>query len=116
MRVLTYVWLASIVVAVCCLAREEWHNKAKWYLCWALFPFPIIVPPRRFGILKSWILFLVSPFMVSVYCVVLAFWLYWTVVENYYVPDSIPYHTAEDLKKSDRSGVPRHNAYRLHFI
>ena len=65
--ILVVVWIASIFVAVCCMAKEEWNNKARWYLCWALFPFPFIAHPKRFGFIKSWLLFLVSPCMVSVY-------------------------------------------------
>ena len=99
MRFFVYIWLASITVAVCCLAKEEWRNKAKWYLCWALFPFPIIFSPRKFGVIKSWLLFLISPCMMSVYFFVIFLSFAWTVAKNYYVPDSIPYHSAEDLKR-----------------
>ena len=99
MSFFVYIWLASIGMAVCCLAKEEWHNKAKWYLCWALFPFPIIIPPRRFGVIKSWILFLISPCMMSAYFIVMALLFFWATVKNYYVPHSIPYHSAEDLKR-----------------
>lgn len=99
--ILVVVWLTSIVIAICSLAKEEWHYKARWYLCWALFPFPLIVHPKRFGFMRSWLLFLVSPCMVSVYYVVLA--VIAVVLSmgysSYGVPVSVPYHNATDLKK-----------------
>lgn len=99
--VLVLVWLASMVVAICCLAKEEWHHKAKWYLCWALFPFPIIIHPKRWGFFRSWILFLVSPCMVSVYYAILMFFALILSMgyASHSIPDSIPYHNAEDMKK-----------------
>ena len=99
--ILVIVWLASVIIAVCCLAKEEWHYKARWYLCWALFPFPFLFHPKRFGFLKSWLLFFVSPCMISVYYAVLMFGA--IILSMGYtssgVPTIIPYHTAEDLKK-----------------
>ncbi len=97
MSILGYIicgWLASVLVAVCCLAKEEWHEKAKWFLCWSLFPFPLIFKPKRFGYVKSWLLFFISPFMFSVYFVALVIWGF------YYPPQdvSMPYRTAGDLK------------------
>ena len=99
--ILIMVWLVSIVIAVCCLAKEEWHYKARYYLCWALFPFPLIAHPKRFGVIRSWLLFMISPCMMSVY--------YFTVLSlavllsidytSYGTPSSISYHTAEDLRK-----------------
>ena len=99
--VMVIVWLVSIVVAVCCLAKEEWHYNARWYLCWALFPFPFIAHPKRFGFIKSWLLFLVSPCMMSVYYfALLSFAIILSMgYTSYETPSSIPYHTAEDLKK-----------------
>lgn len=99
--ILVIVWLASVAVAVCCLTKEQWHYKARWYLCWALFPFPFLFHPNEFGLLKSWLLFFVSPCMVSVYYAVL---LFVSIIlsmgyPKYGVPSSIPYHTAKDLKK-----------------
>lgn len=99
--ILVIVWLASVVVAVCCLTKEQWHYKARWYLCWALFPFPFLFHPNKFGLLKSWLLFFVSPCMVSVYYAVLLFVSIILSIgyPKYGVPSSIPYHTAKDLKK-----------------
>ena len=99
--ILVISWLGSIVIAVCCLAKEEWNYKAKWYLCWALFPFPLIFKPKRFGFIKSWLLFLVSPCMVSVYYgALLSFALFLSLgYTSYGVPSSIPYHNAEDLRR-----------------
>ena len=97
--VLKLVFIASVVVAVCCLAKKEWRSKGKWLLCWALFPISLIIRPRRLGIVKSWMVFLVSPFMLYVYYLVFAFLLYYVAMADHYVPQSIPYHTAEDLKK-----------------
>mgnify|MGYP006988880599 FL=1 len=98
--ILVVTWLVSIVIAVCCLAKEEWHYKARW-LCWALFPFPLILHPRRVGLFKSWILFLISPCMISVYYAVLLFFALILSMgyTSHGTPSSIPYHTAEDLKK-----------------
>ena len=93
-------WLVSVLVAVCCLAKEEWHNKAKWYLCWALFPFPLILYPRRLGIIKSWMLFLVSPFMFFILLLLFCILLCIAMSQSEKgVPSSIPYHTAGDLKR-----------------
>ena len=99
--ILVKAWLASIVIAVCCLAKEEWHYKARWYLCWALFPFPLIAHPQRFGVIKSWLLFLVSPCMMSVYyAALLLFALILSMgYTSFGVPSSIPYHNADDLRK-----------------
>ena len=99
--ILVVTWLVSIVIAVCRLAKEEGHYKARWYLCWALFPFPLILHPRRFGLFKSWILFLISPCMISVYYAVLLFFALILSMgyTSHGTPSSIPYHTAEDLKK-----------------
>lgn len=98
---LVILWLASIVIAICCLAKEDWHYKARWYLCWALFPFPFFFHPRRFGFFRSWLLFFVSPCMISVYYAVLLFFALILSMgyTSYGTPSSIPYHTAEDLKK-----------------
>jgi len=98
--ILKWVFIVSIVVAVCCLAKDEWRSKGKWLLCWALFPYSLIVRPRRLGIVKNRAVFLVSPFMLYLYFLVFAFILYDVAMKNYYVPKSIPYHTAEDLKKA----------------
>ena len=103
--ILVVVWLASVVIAICCMAKEEWHNKAKWYLCWALFPFPFLFHPRRFGFLKSWALFFFSPCMISVYYATLyVVVLFVTMIKlidypNTGVPSSIPYHNADDLRR-----------------
>ena len=79
---------------------EEWHNKAKWYFCWALFPFPLILHPRRIGTIKSWLLFLISPFMgfvlVLVFCIPICIAI---SQSEKGVPSSIPYHIAGDLKR-----------------
>lgn len=98
---LVFVWLASVVVAICCLAKEDWHHKARWYLCWALFPFPIIIHPRRFGFFRSWMLFFVSPCMVSVYYAILMFFALMLSMgyTSHGIPDSVPYHNAQDLKR-----------------
>ena len=99
--VLVVAWLVSMVIAVCCLAKEEWHYKARWYLYWALFPFPLIFHPQKFGFIKSWILFLISPCMISVYYAVLLFFALILSMSytSYGTPSSISYHTAEDLKR-----------------
>ena len=97
--VLKLVFITSVVVAVCSLAKKEWRSKGKWLLCWALFPISLIIRPQRLGIVKSWMVFLVSPFMLYVYYLVFAFALWSVAMKNYYVPKSIPYHTADDLKK-----------------
>ena len=99
--ILVVVWIASIIIAVCCMAKEDWNNKARWYLCWALFPFPLILHPKRFGFIKSWLLFMMSPCMISVYYValMLSALILSMGYTSYGTPSSIPYHTAEDLKK-----------------
>ena len=102
--ILVVVWLASVVIAICCMSKEEWHNKARWYLCWALFPFPFLFHPRRFGFLKSWALFFFSPCMISVYYAILfVLMVFASMVLVCYsssgVPSSIPYHNADDLTR-----------------
>lgn len=93
------VWLVSIIIAICCLSREEWHYKAQSYLRWALFPFSLMLFPRKMGI-KSWLLFLFSPFMMLVYFIALALWIVSIVFsDSCGTPKSIPYHTCEDLRK-----------------
>ena len=93
-------WLITLLAAVCCLSKEEWHNKAKWYLCWALFPFPFILHPQRLGFIKSWLLFLISPFMGFVLFMVGCILVCIAMSQSEEgVPVSIPYHTAKDLKR-----------------
>ena len=103
--ILIVVWLTSIVVAICCLSKEEWHNKAKGYLRWALFPFEFLFQPRKLGFLKSWTLFFISPCMISVYYatlhVLIVFVSILNLVEHpiHGVPSYIPYHNADDLTR-----------------
>ncbi len=104
-------WLVSIVVAICCLAKEEWHHKAKWYLCWALFPFPILWRKGGISYFKRWLLVLISPCMMSFY-----FFLFFTMVFLYAmdssqsgIPASVPYHTATDMKKITGVDFPEVN-------
>ena len=100
---LFYIWIASIIVGICCLSKEEWHEKAKWFLCWLACPFPFIVHPKRFGYFKSWLLFLISPLMMLMYIIIIIIicilCLDFSEVYNYHRPNSIPYHTAEDLER-----------------
>lgn len=94
------IWLSGIFIAICCLASEKWHNKAKLYLCWSLFPFPLIFRPRKMGYLKSWLLFLVSPFMIVIYWVILMALILSSFSDmSKGQPYSIPYHTKEDLRR-----------------
>ena len=93
-------WFSGILIAICCLANEKWHNKAKLYLCWSLFPFPLIFRPGRLGYLKSWLLFLVSPFMIVVYCIILMMLIVSSMSDTYQGQAyTIPYHTNEDLRR-----------------
>ena len=93
-------WLITLLVAVCCLSKKGWHNKAKWYLRWALFPFPLILHPQRLGFIKSWLLFLISPFMGFVLFMVGCILVCIAISQSEKgVPASIPYHTAKDLKR-----------------
>lgn len=97
---ISYIWIASIVVAICCLSKEEWHYKARCYLFWALFPFYFIFHPKLFGYVKSWSLFLVSPFMLTVYFFALGFIVVFGMFQTEYgIPSEIPYHSADDLKR-----------------
>ena len=96
---LIVVWLLSILAAVYCLSREEWHYKATCYLRWALFPISIILFPKKLGI-KSWLSYLFSPFMMLAYFVALALWLFSIMFsDSYGVPNSIPYHTGDELRR-----------------
>lgn len=100
MNIIGYVWLASIIIAACGLNIERWHSKAKMYLWWALFPFYFIFHPKRLGIVKSWLLFLISPCMVFVHFVAFRILLMFVMFQTEDGPAvSIPYHTNEDLKK-----------------
>ncbi len=94
-------WLVSIVVAICCLAKEEWYKKAAWYLCWALFPFPILWRKRNISLFKRWLLVLISPCLMSFYI----FLLFTMAVvfamgsSQSGVPSTVPYHTSADLRR-----------------
>lgn len=94
------IWLAIIVLTIRRVVQGRWHEKAKLFLYWSLFPFPLIIHPRRFGRIKSWFLFLISPCMMSVYYVALTILV---VVSMFHTEDepavSIPYRTNEDLRR-----------------
>ncbi len=93
-------WLVSIFVGICCLAKEEWHKKAAWYLCWALFPFPILWRKSNLSSFKRWLLVLISPCLISI-CMFLLFIMaicYAMGSSESGVPSAVPYHTSADLK------------------
>jgi hypothetical protein len=103
MGVLGYIliiWLAIIVLTIRRVVQGRWHEKVKLFLFWSLFPFPLIIHPKRFGCIKSWLLFLISPCMMSVYYAALVILV---VVSMSHTEDgpavSIPYHTNEDLRR-----------------
>lgn len=97
--ILIIVWLISILIAICCLSKEEWHYKARSYLRWALFPFSLMLFPRKMGI-KSWLLFLLSPFMMLAYFIAFALWIASIMFSDRYgIPKAISYHNCEDLKR-----------------
>ena len=60
----------------------------------------MIFRPGRLGYLKSWLLFLVSPFMIVVYCIILMMLIMSSMSDtNQGKAYTIPYHTNEDLRR-----------------
>lgn len=86
------IWLVSILVAIYCLYKEEWHCEARSYLLWALFPFSLLFLRRKLGI-KSWLMFLLSPFMLLAYFIAFMFWIMYLIFsDRYAIPESIFYY------------------------
>lgn len=95
--VLVKMWLASIVIALCALLVKKWREKARDYLIWALFPFPLL-HRKQWGLLKRWLLVIFSPCFLSVFIFLFAP-SYSMFQPGSGVPTSIPYHSAADLRK-----------------
>ena len=94
------IWFVSVVIVFFLKSNKKWKDKASSYLQWAVFPFPLILHPKKRGYVMSWILFLTSPFMVSaVGITTLVYAIYELEKTHYNTPTAVPYHHAEDIKK-----------------
>ena len=94
------IWLGIIVLTIRRVVQGRWNEKAKLFLYWSLFPFPLILHPKRFGPIKSWLLFIISPCMMLIYCIALSILIMYSMFQTEEgIPQSIPYHTNVDLKR-----------------
>lgn len=93
-------WIISIVVALFALLKDEWKSKAITYLQWALMPF-LLFGNNTLTIGKRCLLFIFSPMITGGICFVAFLCLLFVAVYGYdeYVPASIDYHNAADLKR-----------------
>lgn len=98
------IWLIAIVVTIRRVVQDKWHEKAKLFLYWSLFPFPLILHPKRFGVIKSLLLFVFSPCTIffSLVCLVLIAMSY--SAEG--IPAEIPYRSASDLRRITGADFP----------
>ena len=94
------IWLGIIVLTIRRVVQGRWNEKAKLFLYWSLFPFPLILHPKRFGPIKSWLLFIISPCMMLIYCIALSILIMYSMFQTEDgSPQSIPYRTNVDLKR-----------------
>lgn len=97
---LLIIWLGIIVLTIRRVVQGRWNEKAKLFLYWSLFPFPLIRHPKRFGPIKSWLLFIISPCMMLIYCIALCILIMYSMFQTEEgIPQSIPYRTNADLKR-----------------
>lgn len=90
-------FIISIFVALSyAYFNKEHRSCAINYLLWAVVPLGLFFAFRRVGIFKASILSIISPPVFIIFSLI-----FWAAITDDYtcVPDSIPYHTAADLKR-----------------
>lgn len=79
-------WSVSFLVGIFLPKIEDYRNTLRWCFYWTLFPFYFIIHRERLGGLRSWLLFLTSPFMLAVYFCLLVMGVLANLIYTNYAP------------------------------